>query len=379
MDNDYYRLNAVSRFKQLDNEIKKDLDSMVDLVAQVCNTPIALITLIDERTQWFKASKGIDIDCTDRELAFCNYTIKQNDLLVVEDTLLDDRFTSNPLVTGSPYLRFYAGATLTTKDGFAIGSLCVLDFKPRVLDDHQQHTLKVLAKQVMNLMELNWSLHILQKQHAETQVQKLVIEESEIKLNALFNSSKDTHILVDRQLNVVAFNKAAAEFVRNTQHKKLAKGKPIMSYSDPEVVEGLRKMFDQAFNGRTIQREWLMRPGTAYERWKDLQLVPVKNSNSEIIGVALNSTDITEKRYQQDQINIQNAALTRIAIIQSHELRRPVASLLGIISLIKLEKLNKHLDYFDMIEQTINELDEKIKDIVKDSEDTLNAPMSIVA
>jgi len=379
MDNDYYRLNAVSRFKQLDDEIKKDLDSMVDLVAEVCSTPVALITLIDEHTQWFKASKGVDIDCTDRELAFCNHTIKQDSLLMVEDTLLDDRFLDNPLVTGAPHLRFYAGASLTTKDGFAIGSLCVLDFKPRILDRHQQHTLKILAKQVMNLMELNWSLHILQQQHTETQHQKIIIEESEIKLNALFNSSKDTHILVDRQLNVVAFNKAAAEFVRETQHKKLAKGKPIMTYSDPEVVDGLKKMFDLAFTGKTIQREWLMRPGTKDERWKDLQLLPVKNSNNEIIGVALNSTDVTEKRYQQDQINIQNAALTRIAIIQSHELRRPVASLLGIMSLIKLEKLNKNFDYFDMIEHTIKELDEKIKGIVKDSEDTLNAPMSIVA
>lgn len=382
MDNDQYRLNAVSRFKQLDAGIKKDLDAMVDLVAQVCNTPVALITLIDEHTQWFKASKGVDIDCTDRELAFCNYTIKQDDLMIVPDMLLDERFLDNPLVSNAPYVRFYAGATLTTKDGYAIGSLCVLDFEPRELTGHQQNTLKILSKQVMNLMELNWSFHVLQEQNKETEKQKLVIEASEIKLKAMFNSSKDTHILVGRQLDVLAFNKAASAFVREAHSKKLVKGKSIMEYADPEVVEGLTKYFDLAFGGKIIRFEWLMRPGTKDERWKVMQLLPVKNSDKEIIGVALNSTDITEQKLQQARINIQNAALTRIAIIQSHELRRPVASLLGLLSLVKMDSLTGNIDYFDMIELTINELDEKIRNIVNDSEVTLNIPiptMSIVA
>jgi len=159
MDKDLLRLNAVSRFKHLDADIKKDLDAIVDLVARICNTPVALITLIDDDTQWFKASKGVDIDCTDRELAFCNYTIDQDDLMVVEDTLLDERFINNPMVTGGSHVRFYAGSTLTTKDGHAIGSLCVLDFERRVLTADQLHTLRVLSKQAMNLMELNWSFH----------------------------------------------------------------------------------------------------------------------------------------------------------------------------------------------------------------------------
>ena len=379
MNNDQYRLNAVNRFKQLDADIKKDLNALVDIVAQVCDTPVALITLLDENTQWFKASKGVDIDCTDREIAFCNYTIKQDDLTIAPDTLLDKRFSDNPLVTGPPHVRFYAGSTLTTNDGYAVGCLCVIDFKPRELDGHQENTLKVLSKQVMNLMELNWSLNILQQQHEETRQQKLIIEESAIKLNAMFNSSKDTHILVGRDMEVLAFNKAASAFVKDAHHKKLTKGRSILEYSDPEVVDGVRKLFDQAFAGKTIEREWLMRPDTNEARWKELQFLPIKNSNKDIIGVALNSTDITERKLQEDQINIQNAALTRIAIIQSHELRRPVASLLGIISLIKLEKLNKNLDYFDMLEHTINELDEKIRDIVKDSEDTISNSFAIGA
>jgi light-regulated signal transduction histidine kinase (bacteriophytochrome) len=107
--------------------------------------------------------------------------------------------------------------------------------------------------------------------------------------------------------------------------------------------------------------------------------VPVKDKLKNIIGVALNSADITGRKLQEDKINIQNAALTRIAIIQSHELRRPVASLLGIMALIKMEQQNADPDYFDMLEITVKELDEKIKEIVKDSENTINDHLAIVA
>jgi GAF domain-containing protein len=245
MNDEPQRLNAVSRFKQLDAEITRDLNEIANMAAQLCNTPVALITLIDEDKQWFKGSKGVDIDCTDRNLSFCNYTIKQDSLMMVPDTTLDERFINNPLVKNDPFVCFYAGATLITKDGYAIGSLCVLDFTPRELDEQQQNSLKVLSKQVMNLMELNWGLHMMKQ--------------------------------------------------------------------------------------------------------------------------------------QQDQIDVQNAALTRIAIIQSHELRRPVASLLGIMGLIKLEKYKTNYEYFDMLELTIKELDEKICGIVKDSENTINTPLAIVA
>ncbi|MGZ3754139.1 MAG: GAF domain-containing protein [Mucilaginibacter sp.] len=374
---DQYRLTAVNRFKKPDAEINDDLNSIIELVARICDTPVALITLVDDDTQWFKVSRGIDIDCTDRELAFCNHTIQQDGLMIINNTLEDDRFKHNPMVTGAPHLRFYAGATLTTKDGHAIGSLCVLDFKPRTLDKHQKESLKVLSKQVMNLMELNWSLDILQQQHAETNQQKQHIEESEIKLKAMFNSSKETHILVDKQLKVVAFNKAASEFVREAHRKKITKGKSIMDYADPEVIPGLTHYFNMAFGGKTIEFEWLMRPDTDRARWKELQLLPIRNGAKKIIGVALNSTDITDRKLKEEQIRIQNAALTRIAIIQSHELRRPVASLLGFVSLIKMEK--GKFDYFDMIELTVNELDEKIRGIVKDSEDTIHNKLAIVA
>jgi PAS domain S-box-containing protein len=379
MSNELDRINAVNRFKQLNAAITTDLNEIVNLAAQLCNTPVALITLLDEDTQWFKASKGVDLDCTDRRLAFCNHTILQDGLMIVPDTSIDERFTDNALVYAAPHVRFYAGATLKTNDGHAIGSLCVVDLEARELNEQQQYSLKVLSKQVMNLMELNWSLQVLEQQHKDTQAQKKIIEESEIKLNAIFNSSKDTHVLVNKDLEILAFNNAAAEFTAQEYGKILSTGVSILDYTDPESVESLTRHLETAFSGQSVKREWNMRPGTASELWKELEFVPIKNKANEIIGVALNSTDITERKLQEDQINIQNAALTRIAIIQSHELRRPVASLLGIMALIKLEQTKTDTDYFDILEITVKELDEKIREIVKDSENTINNHMAIVA
>jgi PAS domain S-box-containing protein len=376
---EHYRLDAVSRFKQPDEKVAKDLNDIVHLAAEICNTPVALITLLDEDTQWFKASKGVDIDCTNREESLCNYTILQKNLMVVPDASTDERFYNNPLVSGAPYVRFYAGATLITHDGYAIGSICIIDFEPRELTPIQQNTLLILSKQVMNLMELSYSLRNIEHQQEQSRRQKVLMEESELKLNAIFDSSKDTHILVDKELKVMAFNRSATIFARNAYGKTLKTGDSVLNYADEDVAGAFAHLFKSAFAGKTIRHEWHMRPGTKFASWKELEFVPVKDKTKSIIGVALNSTDITERKLQEDKINIQNAALTRIAIIQSHELRRPVASLLGIMALIKMEQETSQLDYFDMLEITVKELDQKICEIVKDSESTISNHLAIVA
>ncbi len=378
MNTEQGRLNAVNRFKQLGDSIKKDLDDIVSLAADICNTPVALITLLDKDMQWFKASVGTEVTCTTRKVSLCNYTIKREGLLIVPDTTLDKRFNSNPIVAGEPRVKFYAGIKLVTKDGLAVGSLCVIDFKPGNLNVHQQKSLEVLSRQVINLMEFQWSLQSLAQQHQQTQQQKLSIEESEIKLKAIFDSSKDTHILVGKNLEVLAFNKSASDFIRTTYKKRLSLGDCIMDYTDPKLFKQFTKYFALALSGRSIKREWMLMPGTVYACWKETSFIPVKNNKGEVIGIALNSTDITTRKRQEEQISTQNDALTRIAIIQSHELRRPVASLLGLMDLMKLEHIS--FGYFDIMEVTVNELDEKIRGIVKDSEDTIHGPrLAIVA
>lgn len=372
MNREFHRLDAVDRFKEIDPGIAVDLNDIVNLAAHICGAPVAIITLLGENTQWFKAAVGTDVKETPREMSFCNYTIEQNGVLIVPDLSSDERYNTNPLVTNDPNVRFYAGAPLTTKDGYGIGSLCVVDFHTRNLDEHQSNTLKVLSKQVINLMELNWSLDVLEKKSEENQRQKKIVEDSEIKLKAVFNSSADLHMLIGKNMEILAFNKAASDYVNNIHNQKVIVSEPVLKYIDHELKDDFIKYFAVALNGKLIKCELLLKANTELENWWEIKLAPVKNNDDEIIGVALNAVDITKRKQQEKHISIQNEALTRIAIVQSHGIRRPVASLLGIMDLMRLEKIDS--GYFNMLELTVNELDEQIRRIIKDSENTIHTP-----
>src|SRR5688500_16079451 len=127
------RLMALRRYDILDTPPERTFDDIVRVAAHICETPLALIVLIDENRQWFKARLGVGFTETPREIAFCAYTIVKRSLLVIPDNTKDPRFANHPLVTGGPRVRFYAGAPLLTPDNRALGTLCVLDLVPRQL------------------------------------------------------------------------------------------------------------------------------------------------------------------------------------------------------------------------------------------------------
>ena len=152
------RLAALRGLDILDTPPELAFDELSALAAFVCQTPIALISLVDEDRQWFKSRVGGTAGETPREVAFCAHAILQPDLLVVPDARADERFATNPLVTSPPGIRFYAGAPLVTAEGHALGTLCVLDHKPRDLSAEQIRALRALSHQVMAQLRLqnNW-------------------------------------------------------------------------------------------------------------------------------------------------------------------------------------------------------------------------------
>lgn len=148
------RLAALSSFGILDTEKEGPFEDIVRIASYVCQAPISVVNLIDAERQWFKAEIGLGVRETPLDTSLCAHAILEHDLLVVPDTTRDTRFAFNPLVTGEPGLRFYAGALLKTADGLPLGTVCVLDTKPRTLDDFQLDTLRRLARQVMSQLEL---------------------------------------------------------------------------------------------------------------------------------------------------------------------------------------------------------------------------------
>lgn len=152
-ENETERLQELYSFELLDTAYDQEFDEIVKLASQICNKPITTLTLIDSAKQWIKAKVGVNITETDRETAFCSHTILQNDVFEIPDTQLDARFENNPMVTGQPNVRFYAGVPLHTNNGYNIGSLCVIDSVPGKLTKEQAFALQVLAKQAMKIME----------------------------------------------------------------------------------------------------------------------------------------------------------------------------------------------------------------------------------
>lgn len=163
--NDYARLAALASYAILDTPRERDFDEIVELASEICGTPIAVVNLIDAGRQFFKAEVGLGVRTTSMDSSFCAKAILEEEFLVVPDATRDPRFQCNPLVTGEPGLRFYAGALLRTEEGHAIGTVCVLDHKARTLTGTQERTLRVLARQVMLQLELRKAVRARDEAH----------------------------------------------------------------------------------------------------------------------------------------------------------------------------------------------------------------------
>ncbi|SNS03465.1 MULTISPECIES: GAF domain-containing DNA-binding protein [Hymenobacter] len=149
------RLEALRAYQILDTPPEKAFDDLVRLAAYICNTPTSAVTLIDEERQWFKARIGLDsLQSTAREHAFCQHAMLAENVYEVEDAQLDPLFQANPLVTGDPNIRFYAGAPLLSPEGQPLGTICAIDSVPRRLNDAQRDALQVLAREVVAHLEL---------------------------------------------------------------------------------------------------------------------------------------------------------------------------------------------------------------------------------
>lgn len=163
-NNEKVRLAALDSYSILDTLPEEDYDNLTAIAAEICGTPISLVSLLDNKRQWFKSHHGLAVSETPKEFAFCAHAINDDDdIFVVQDSRTDERFQDNPLVIGEPMVIFYAGVPLTTEEGLPLGTLCVIDHKPKLLSQGQLHSLKALSVQVMNLLQLRKSNLMLKK------------------------------------------------------------------------------------------------------------------------------------------------------------------------------------------------------------------------
>ncbi len=221
-ENEEERQKALERYNLLDSETEAAFEDLTALAASICNTPIALVSLIDANRQWFKSKVGLDVSETPRNMSFCAHAIlNPNDILVVPNALEDERFVGNPLVTKNPNIRFYAGTPVVTPDGFPLGTLCVIDTIPRNLTPQQLEGLRLLGRQAITQMELRLQVQRLEREISRGKDVKAKLRASDAQIVDSLENMSDAFFAVDRQWRFSYVNQKVGEILQKNPDKLL--------------------------------------------------------------------------------------------------------------------------------------------------------------
>jgi len=276
------RLAALDRYRIMETPREAAFNDIAQLVAAICETPIAVVNFVGSDRQFFKAEVGLGVDSTPLETSFCSHALLEEDVLIVPDATLDHRFDCNPLVTGDPHIRFYAGALLKTTDGFPIGTLCILDYRPRTLSDVQQRTLRVLADQVMAQLDQRLAAQAAAK--------------SEGLQRAILDSASDFAIVATDLDGTIIEWSQGAEHVLGWRDAD-AIGKDATLFFTPEdVAAGVidREMAGAREHGCASDERWHIRKNG--ERfWASGEMSPLQDETGRHIGYVKVLRDRTEQ------------------------------------------------------------------------------------
>lgn len=229
------RLQELYNHHIIDTPAEQEFDELVELTAHILGCPIASITFIDETRQWMKASKGLELNFTDRKDSFCTHTIEQNEVMIVEDATGDVRFKQNPYVEGEPGVRFYAGAPIVSGNGYNLGTICVVDKTPRKLDEQQVRLLQIISRQVSKLLELR-----LKNIHLEAAATSAIQNHQDMVHTTLMRREKENF-----DLSTALHEELAQGLAATKLYLEMAEGKNAQAFI-AKSKENVVKMLDDA-------------------------------------------------------------------------------------------------------------------------------------
>ncbi len=318
--NESDRLSALRSYGILDTEPEQAFDDIVQLAARICDAPIAVVNLIDRGRQWFKAETGLGVRETPLDTSFCAHALLQEDGLVVPDATKDSRFECNPLVTGESGLRFYAGRLLKSTDGYALGTLCVLDtrIRPEGLTEFQTETLDVLARQVMAQLELRRAIR-----EREEGVAALAVSEG--KFRAIADSMPQMVWSTLPNGFHDYYNARWYEFTGVPAGSTDGEGWNDMFHPDDQ--ERAREVWSHSLEtGDPYEIEYRLRRSDGVYRWALGRATPIRNEDGEITRWFGTCTDIEDLKRSQSSKDLLSQEL-------SHRIKNIFAVVSSLIAL----------------------------------------------
>lgn len=326
--NEEARLKALHEYQILDTLPQQAYDDITHLAAQICGAPIALVSLVDSDRQWFKARIGVEAEELPRDIAFCAHAILEpNELFIVPDAHQDERFADNPLVTGNPNIRFYAGAPLVTPEGNALGTLCVIDRQPRQLSEEQLSALRALARQVMAQMQLQKYFDELSQTMHEHRRMERELRASEQRFQAFMDNSPTVAFVKDEAGVYTYVNRP---FLKRFQlQEKQVIGKNDLDLWPEAVAKELREHDLSVLEGnKTVSLiESVPDEDGKFSHWLTFKF-PLQNKDKRFLaGIAI---DITQsKRSEQELEEYKNKLETLVAQLEIQSRRDGLTGLLN--------------------------------------------------
>lgn len=310
-DGETAKLETLSQYKFLDTAPEEAFDELTTLVAKVCGTPIALITLIDDKCQWLKSTVGLKVREIPQEIPFCNHTIRQNEVFVIPDTLADARFATNPLVTSKPQIRFYAGAPLFSFQGYPLGTICVMDYVPRELTSTQRKVLQAFSRQIITQLELKKNLADLAE--AQQQNQELESKLHLKEFDRFFKFSLDILCIAGLDGYFKRVNPAFEKALLYSAEELLAT--PFIDFVHPEdKATTLTELEKLGSNLPTIEFENRYRCQDGSYKWLSWDAFPLVEEGL-IYAIA---RDITEQKQAKEALRQQSRTLKSFSTNLKH-------------------------------------------------------------
>lgn len=299
------RLDALYSYEILDTLPEQAYDDIAKIASQICETPIALISLIDKERQWVKSRVGIEVGETPRDVAFCAHAIVDPDeIFIVNNAERDERFENNPYVTAEPHIRFYAGAPLVTPSGEALGTLCVIDREPRGLSEGQKHALRALSRQVMAHLELRLKIKKLEDTVEHQRRLENLLRESDARFHTFMSNTPTLAFMKDEAGKFVYINDALEH--RFNIRSELLIGKTDFDWHPPDVARRVTENDKQVLStNKSIEAvEMVATPDGKSTHWLSLKF-PFTNPNNQrfVGGIAVDITSLVdaEKRLKRSE------------------------------------------------------------------------------